>query len=163
MSLPRTQLNALHLPCILRAWRFLGPCFVISAVFLFFPRDLPIVSLVANAPREIRDGSMTNLHLQAERQLAAEGFMDHAHVDSCWCNSPWVHSIHWARNCLGSALVGYSGREHFYCRSLPLLKDSLVGNLQSITLLNRKQNNCQDSQPALFCVWSVIFRMTSLK
>lgn len=66
MSLPRTQLNALHLPCILRAWRFLGPCFVISAVFLFFPCDLPIVSLVANAPREIRDVSMTNLHLQAE-------------------------------------------------------------------------------------------------
>lgn len=38
------------------------PFFVIAAIFLFFPRDLSIVSLVANAPGEIRDVSMVTLH-----------------------------------------------------------------------------------------------------
>lgn len=62
MSLPRTQPNAQHLPSICGAWRFLVPCFVIAAMFLFFPCDLSIVSLVANAPGETRDVSMTTLH-----------------------------------------------------------------------------------------------------
>lgn len=51
-----------HSPSLCGARRFLVPFFVISAVFLFFPRDLSIISLVANAPGEIRDVSMVTLH-----------------------------------------------------------------------------------------------------
>lgn len=56
------QPNAQHSPSFSGAWRFLVPFFVISAIFLFFPCDLSIVSLVADAPGEIRDVSMVTLH-----------------------------------------------------------------------------------------------------
>lgn len=62
MLLPRTQTNTRHLPSICRARRFLVSCFVIAAMFLFFPCDLPIISLVADAPGETRDVNMTTLH-----------------------------------------------------------------------------------------------------
>jgi len=83
MLLPSRQTNAQHLPSICRTRRFLLPCFVITALFLFFPCDLPIVSLVADAPGETRDVSMTTLHPYTVTavQLAAEGFTDCAHVN----------------------------------------------------------------------------------
>lgn len=65
MSLPRAQLTAQCLPSFCGVQRFPVPCFVIAAVFLFFPCDLPIISLVANDPGKTRDVSIITPHLHA--------------------------------------------------------------------------------------------------
>lgn len=59
------------------------PFFVIAAMFLFFPCDLPIVSLVADDPGETRDVSRSTLHPYTVTavQFAMEGFTECAHVN----------------------------------------------------------------------------------
>lgn len=83
MSLLRTEPNAQLLPSICGAQRLLVPFFVITAMFLFFPCDLPIVSLVADDPGETRDVSLTTLHPYTVTavQFAVEGFTDFACVN----------------------------------------------------------------------------------
>lgn len=66
------------------------PFFVIRAIFLFLPRDLSIISLVANAPGEIRGVSMVTAPKYSDR-FAAGVFTDfdtRRISECCWCHSP---------------------------------------------------------------------------